>query len=62
MYKRMTDPQSASEMFTPYGFISIEFSGNIAVIKTRPWLCRRSLAYDIDMHNFHEIIGTICWR
>ena len=58
MYKRMTDPQNASEMLRHNGFISIEFSHNIAVIKTRPGYAS-SLAYDIDMHNFHEIIGTI---
>lgn len=58
MYKRMTDPQSASEMLRHNGFISIEFSGNIAVIKTRPGYAS-SLAYDIDVHNFQEIIGTI---
>ena len=52
MYKRMT------EMLRHNGFISIEFSHNIAVIKTRPGYAS-SLAYDIDMHNFHEIIGTI---
>ncbi|CDD47213.1 arginine repressor [Bacteroides sp. CAG:875] len=58
MYKRMTEPQKASEMLRHNGFISIEFSHNIAVIKTRPGYAS-SLAYDIDMHNFHEIIGTI---
>lgn len=58
MYKRMTEPQKASEMLRHNGFISIEFSNNIAVIKTRPGYAS-SLAYDIDMHNFHEIIGTI---
>ena len=58
MYKRMTEPQSASEMLRHNGFVSIEFSANIAVIKTRPGYAS-SLAYDIDMHNFHEIIGTI---
>ena len=36
MYKRMTDPQSATEMLRHNGFLSIEFSANIAVIKTRP--------------------------
>ena len=51
MYKRMTEPQKASEMLRHNGFI-------IAVIKTRPGYAS-SLAYDIDMHNFHEIIGTI---
>lgn len=58
MYKRMTDPQSASEMLRHNGFISIEFSDNIAVIKTKPGYAS-SLAYDIDTNNFHEIIGTI---
>ena len=51
-------PQKASEMLRHNGFITIEFSHNIAVIKTRPGYAS-SLAYDIDMHNFHEIIGTI---
>ena len=39
MYKRVGD-QSASEMLMNNGFISLQFSGNIAVIKTRPD-CRR---------------------
>lgn len=54
----MTDPQSASEMLRNNGFVSIEFSENIAVIKTRPGYASR-LAYDIDDNDFHEIIGTI---
>ena len=40
------------------GFISIEFSANLAVIKTRPGYAS-SLAYDIDNRNFDEILGTI---
>lgn len=40
------------------GFISLEFSGNIAVIKTRNGHAA-GLAYDIDMHDFYEILGTI---
>ena len=36
MYKRMTEPQKAIEMLRHNGFITIEFSHNIAVIKTRP--------------------------
>lgn len=58
MYKRMADPPSAHEMLRFNGFISIEFSGNLAVIKTRPGYAS-SLAYDIDNHDFEEIIGTI---
>ena len=40
------------------GFISIEFSANLAVIKTRPGYAS-SLAYDIDNKEFDEILGTI---
>ena len=58
MYKRMTEPHFASEMLGQPGFVSIEFSDNIAVIKTRPGYAS-SLAYDIDNNHFHEIIGTI---
>lgn len=58
MYKRMVDPLGASEMLRHNGFLSIEFSENIAVIKTKPGYAS-SLAYDIDNHNFNEIIGTI---
>lgn len=58
MYKRMTDSHNVTEMLMHNGFISIEFSGNIAVIKTRPGYAS-SLAYDIDMLNLHEILGTI---
>lgn len=58
MYKRVTDVPSGAEMLVQNGFISIEFSLNIAVIKTRPGYAS-SLAYDIDNKNFYEIIGTI---
>ena len=58
MYKRMAEAHTATEMLLQDGFISIEFSGNLAVIKTRPGYAS-SLAYDIDMQRFHEIIGTI---
>lgn len=40
------------------GFISIEFSGSLAVIKTRPGYAS-GLAYDIDSHISKEVIGTI---
>ena len=40
------------------GFLSLEFSRNIAVIKTRNGYAA-GIAYDIDMHEFPEIIGTI---
>ncbi len=40
------------------GFISIDFSGNIAVIKTRNGYAA-GLAYDIDMSHSPEVLGTI---
>ena len=58
MYKRMTEPHSAAEMLMYNGFISIDFSSNLAVIRTRPGYASR-LAYDIDDRNFEEILGTI---
>ena len=58
MYKRMTESHAASEMLRHNGFVSIEFSGNIAVIKTRPGYAS-SLAYDIDNSQSYEILGTI---
>lgn len=58
MYKRPTDYQTAGEMLVNNGFVSLQFSGNIAVIRTRPGYAS-SMAYDIDVHDFREILGTI---
>ena len=44
MFKRSTD-QSAGEMLRNNGFIALQFSGNIAVIRTRPGYAS-SMAYD----------------
>ncbi len=40
------------------GFISIEFSNQLAVIRTRPGYAS-SIAYDIDVNSPHEILGTV---
>ena len=60
MYKRVNNSvdASASEMLRYSGFMSISFSCNIGVIKTRPGYAS-SLAYNIDNSNLDEIIGTI---
>lgn len=58
MYKRIPNPLSASEMMQSPGFLSINFSGNIGVIKTRPGYAS-SIAYNIDNGNFQDILGTI---
>ena len=40
------------------GFVSLQFSGNMAVIKTRNGYAS-GLAYDIDMSRPKEVLGTI---
>ena len=58
MYKRVSTPNSIREMMKVPGFISINFSGNMGVIKTRPGYAS-SIAYNIDNNHIEEIIGTI---
>ena len=43
---------------TMYKRVSINFSGNMGVIKTRPGYAS-SIAYNIDNNHIEEIIGTI---
>lgn len=58
MYKRISKPRSATEMLQTSGFLSINFSGNTGVIKTRPGYAS-SIAYNIDNSDIPEILGTI---
>ncbi len=58
MYKRASGVQSTAEMLQTTGFVSISFSGNMAVIKTRPGYAS-SIAYNIDNSDIPEILGTI---
>ena len=58
MYKRISKPRPASEMLQSSGFKSINFSGNMGVIKTRPGYAS-SIAYNIDDSDIPEILGTI---
>src|SRR5574344_1751381 len=58
MYKRVSNPPSLKEMMMTPGFLSINFSGNMIVIKTRPGYAS-SIAYNIDNHDIPEILGTI---
>lgn len=58
MYKRIHKSISPLEMLQTPGFISINFSGNIGIIKTRPGYAS-SIAYNIDASNLPEILGTI---
>ena len=58
MYKRISKPRPATEMLQTSGFQSINFSGNMGVIKTRPGYAS-SIAYNIDDSDIPAIIGTI---
>lgn len=58
MYKRISSPLSANEMLQTPGFLSINFSGNMGVIKTRPGYAS-SIANNIDNGALTTILGTI---
>ncbi len=58
MYRRVHKPLSATEMTRNSGFLSVHYSGNMGVIKTRPGYAS-SIAYNIDNSNIPAILGTI---
>ena len=58
MYKRVSTPNNIREMMQVPGFVSINFSGNMGVIKTRPGYAS-AIAWNIDNSDIPEIIGTI---
>ena len=58
MYKRVSTPKRAAEMLLTSGFVSVHFSGNMGVVKTRPGYAS-SLAYNIDNSGLSTILGTI---
>ena len=58
MYKRVSTAASIREMMQVPGFVSINFSGNMGVIKTRPGYAS-SIAWNIDNSDIPQIIGTI---
>ena len=47
MYKRVSSPQRAADMANSNGFLSLTFSGQLAVMKTRPGYAS-AVAYDIE--------------
>ena len=58
MYKRVSSPAQIKEMMQVPGFISIQFPGNMAVIRTKPGYAS-SIAYNIDNSEIPYILGTI---
>ena len=58
MYKRIPTPRTAREMMKVSGFLSVSYSGNLGVMKTRPGYAS-SIAYIGKRHHFHRLQGTI---
>ena len=58
MYKRIPTPRTAREMMKVSGFLSVSYSGNMGIMKTRPGYAS-SIAYNIDNGGIEEILGTI---
>ena len=58
MYKRVSTPAQTREMMQMSGFVSIRFSGNIGVLKTRTGYAS-AIAWNIDSQQFPEILGTV---
>lgn len=58
MYRRVKSPRKASEMLLTTGYVSINFSANMGVIRTRPGYAS-SIAYNIDNSDIPNILGTI---
>ncbi len=58
MYRRTNKADSISQMLATPGFLSLNFSGNMGVIKTRPGYAS-SIAYNIDNSDIPQILGTI---
>lgn len=58
MYKRVLTPGNIREMMTTSGFISINYSGNMGVIRTRPGYAS-AIAWNIDSSDIPQILGSI---
>lgn len=58
MYKRISTPSNIREMMQMPGFLSINFSCNLGVIKTRPGYAS-AIAWSIDRSSIPSILGTI---
>ena len=58
LYRRTVKPEIVPEYLRNTGFLSIDFSGNLAVLHTRPGDAA-GLASDIDSHKLHTAVGTV---
>lgn len=57
-YRRSVSPTVVPEYLRNTGFLSIDFSGNLAVVHTRVGYAA-GLASDIDSHHLQTVVGTI---
>ncbi len=57
-YRRTVSPNILPEYLRNTGFESVVFSGNLAVLHTRPGYAS-GLALDIDAHKLDSVAGTI---
>ncbi len=58
LYERIYQAKAAYEKQMHSGYVSLQFSGNMAVIKTRPGYAS-AIAWNIDCANITSILGTI---
>ena len=58
MYKRVSTAGSIREMMNSSGVLSINFSGNMGVIKTRPGYAS-AIAWNIDSSDLPPVLGSI---
>lgn len=58
LYRRTVSQQVVPQVLRNSGFERLDFSGNLAVMHTRPGYAS-GLASDIDAHKLHNVIGTV---
>lgn len=58
LYRRTVKPDVVPQYLRNTGFLSIDFSGNLSVLHTRPGYAA-GLASDIDAHKLSTVAGTI---
>ena len=58
MYRRVPTTTTAREMLSTSGYISLNYAGNMAVLKTLPGYAS-AIAYNIDNAHIDNILGTI---
>ncbi len=58
LYQRTDSPRTVPNYLRPAGFVSLAFSGNLAVMHTRPGYAA-GMASEIDARNLPGVVGTL---